>query len=145
MVVAQWHQDIVTPLTAAATAYFHNAGGDPAHLLTIKVPGAWELGSACGRLINTLDPPPDAIVAIGCVIRGETQHDRWINHGVSSALASLGAHHGIPVTMGVLTCDTHDQAMDRAGGSKGNKGEEAMHAAIETVISLQAAQWSSSS
>ena len=143
MVVAQWHPEITESLRSAATDVFLEAGGNPEHLLTIGVPGAWELSSACGRLVHTLEPPPDAILAIGCVIKGETQHDRWINHGICAALATLGAQSGIPITLGVLTCDTHQQAQDRAGGIKGNKGADAMSAAIGAVHSLRNIHWSS--
>ncbi|TVQ53309.1 MAG: 6,7-dimethyl-8-ribityllumazine synthase, partial [Phycisphaerales bacterium] len=75
----------------------------------------------------------DAIVAIGCVITGETPHDQYICSAVANGLAQISVETGIPVAFGVLTCQTMGQARNRAGGRQGNKGEEAMTAAIEAA------------
>lgn len=145
MVVAQWHPSITSAMQEAATQVFCKAGGHPDNLLIIPCPGAWELAAACGALTTRLDPPPEAIVAIGCVIKGDTPHNHWINHGVCTALADLGTRTGIPVSLGLLTCDTLSQAQARAGGAKGNKGGDAMTAAIELAGTLETLTWSSDS
>ena len=75
----------------------------------------------------------NAIICIGCVIRGETSHYDHICNAVSNEIAHFGASSGIPVIFGVLTCENVEQAMDRAGGKKGNKGSEAALAALEMV------------
>ena len=79
----------------------------------------------------------DAVVAIGCVITGETTHDRYINGGVSGALAQLAIQTSTPVAFGVLTCNSMDQALARAGGDVGNKGRESMLAAIDAAHTIR--------
>ena len=79
-----------------------------------------------------------AIVALGCVISGETTHDQYINHAVSQGLTSISVRTGVPVAFGLLTCASFGQAEARAGGEKGNKGAEAMAAALELARTVQA-------
>ena len=83
------------------------------------------------------DQPVDGVVALGCVITGETTHDQYINTAVSTALANLSAQTGVPIGFGILTCQNMEQARERAGGSKGNKGAEAMLAVIVTIRALE--------
>ncbi len=136
VVTSRWHPDITGAMRDAATATFEQAGGAPADLLHVDAPGAWELGVLCAGCLERDDI--DGVLAIGCVITGETTHDKWINHGLSSALASLAVMHAKPVALGVLTCPTKAHAQARSGGAKGNKGEEAMSALIESCATLQA-------
>ena len=75
----------------------------------------------------------DGIVAIGCVIRGETPHFEYVSLGATTGLESLAREHGVPIGFGVLTTDTADQARARSGGAKGNKGEEAALATLEMI------------
>jgi 6,7-dimethyl-8-ribityllumazine synthase len=91
------------------------------------VPGAFELVSACRWESERFR---SAVVALGCLIRGETPHFEVLAHSVAAALAHLNAAQDVPVTLGVLTCDDREQAMARAGGSSGNAGAEAAEAAI---------------
>ena len=95
------------------------------------VPGAWELSLACKRMINT--NKFDAIICLGCVIKGETTHDHHINTMVSTTLGQMSVDSGIPVAFGLLTCNSFPQAIERSGGNVGNKGVEAAEAAIQMV------------
>jgi 6,7-dimethyl-8-ribityllumazine synthase len=79
----------------------------------------------------------DAVVALGCVLTGETSHDRYICDAVAHGLMQVALRHGTPVTFGVLTCVTIEQARARSGGTKGNKGAEAMDAAIDAALAIR--------
>ena len=93
----------------------------------VWVPGAWELGVAVRRLRY------DAVVALGAVIRGETPHFDYVAGECARALQQASAEFETPVSLGVLTCDTTDQALARAGGDHGNKGWDAAMAALEMI------------
>lgn len=82
----------------------------------------------------------DAIVALGCIIKGETSHDRYLSAAVTSALLEVSLTSGVPVGLGVLTVDSVEQAEARAGGDVGNKGAEAMGAALDALVSIRAAR-----
>lgn len=138
--VSQWHPEITTSLLQGATEAFEECGGRPEHLAIGRCPGAWELITTAVAL-SKLEPTPHAIVALGCVIHGETDHDRWIIGAVSNALAMLGVQTGLPIGFGLLTCSDEDQARARAGGVRGNKGREAMMAAIEQAATLSGLSW----
>jgi 6,7-dimethyl-8-ribityllumazine synthase len=95
------------------------------------VPGAWELPVAAQRLARRDEIK--AVICLGAVIQGETTHDQYINHQVSASLGQLALEYDLPVLFGVLTCQTMEQALNRAGGSMGNKGVEAARAALEMM------------
>jgi 6,7-dimethyl-8-ribityllumazine synthase len=138
IITSRYHGEVTEALRDGAVEAFTSAGGDPGSLIHVYAPGAFELPVLCrhcclGEAIDT----PDGIVAIGCVIRGETTHDQHINQAVSNQLAALAVETGIPIGLGVLTCETMEQARSRAGGDKGNKGVEAMHAVLQTIASIQ--------
>jgi 6,7-dimethyl-8-ribityllumazine synthase len=95
------------------------------------VPGSWELPAAAGKLAAS--GSVDAVIALGCLIRGETSHFDVLASAVAKGLAQAASASGKPVAFGVLTCDTLDQAMARAGSKAGNKGWDAALAAIEMV------------
>jgi len=141
--VSSYHTDITDALLAAAEACFSRHGGQSDHLSICTCPGTWELPGALSAMGGELDPPPDACVALGCVIRGDTSHDRWINEATSEALMAMSVNAGIPVSFGILTCDTMAQAEARAGGARGNKGEEAMAAAIAQALANRRTAWGS--
>ena len=92
------------------------------------VPGAFELPQGARFLIS--NHKLDAVICLGCVIKGETSHNEYINHAVAHGLTNLGLSTGIPCTFGLLTPNDHQQAVDRAGGKYGNKGVEAAITAI---------------
>lgn len=99
------------------------------------VPGAFELPVALDRLAASGDV--DALVALGCVVRGATPHFDYVAGQCASGAARVSERHGVPVAFGVLTTDTWDQAVERAGGKLGNKGAESALAAVETARLLQ--------
>jgi 6,7-dimethyl-8-ribityllumazine synthase len=133
--VSRYHQDITDALRQGAVEVFTKAGGSADDLLIATAPGSFELMPLCQALANREDV--DAVVALGCVIRGETTHDQYICQAVSQGLGQITLDTGKPVAFGLLTCQTKHQARERAGGENGNKGAEAMAAVIETVHALR--------
>ncbi len=105
----------------------HNVS--PENIDTIFVPGSWELPLAAQKLAQT--KKYHGIIALGVLIRGETPHFEYISSAMSSGLAAVSRENGVPVAFGVLTVDTMDQAIDRAGVKLGNKGAESALAALE--------------
>lgn len=133
LVVARWNREITDVLAAGAERTAREAG------LTVErfgVAGSFELPAAVGILAET--GRFDAIVPIGCLIRGETPHFDILARAVATGLMELSLTYPCAIPFGVLTCDTYDQARQRAGGSEGNKGEEAMEAAFD-LLALRAA------
>ena len=110
-------------------------GGSDDQITVVRVPGSFELPLAAKSLVNS--GRCGAVVCLGAVIQGQTTHHDYINHQVAAAIMDLGQASSIPVTFGVLTCQTMEQALDRAGGKVGNKGHEATLAAIEMVNVLK--------
>ena len=100
-----------------------------------RVPGAWELPLAAKEL--ALSGKYDAIIALGAVIRGDTPHFDYVSAEMSKGLAQVGLEHRVPVVFGVLTCDTLEQALLRAGSKAGNKGADSAHTAIEMANLLR--------
>lgn len=141
VVTSRYHDSITDRLRDGAVEAFTEAGGDPARIIHVDSPGTFELPVLCQAIcVNRGAHAPDAVVAIGCVIAGETTHDQHINQAVSTSLCSLSTRTGIPIAFGVITCNDATQAEARAGGSRGNKGREAMRAAIDTVMSIRSIQ-----
>ena len=95
------------------------------------VPGSWEIPVVVDRLSHC--GKYAAVLALGAVIRGETTHDQHINRAVSLSLAEIARHSATPVLFGLLTCETMEQAIHRAGGNVGNKGSECAEAALQMV------------
>lgn len=137
IVVAQWNrEDITQPLADGAVARLAEAGVPDDQIDLVWVPGSWEIPVAVQRLADTCRY--GAIITLGAVIKGQTAHDHWINHGVTDALMRIGTEHSLPILFGVLMCDTRDHAVARAGGEKGNKGAECAEAALQMVATLKA-------
>ena len=128
IVASRFNSRVVELLVAGAVDCLRRHGADD--ITVVRVPGAWEIPQAAEELAAG-EPRYDAIVALGVVIRGETPHFDYICSSCSRGLASLSKRHRIPVGFGVLTCDTSQQAEERAGGKAGNKGWEAAIAALE--------------
>ncbi|MEM7453999.1 MAG: 6,7-dimethyl-8-ribityllumazine synthase [Planctomycetota bacterium] len=131
IVVSTYHWDITGKLLAGAISTLRENGVADEDILIARVPGAWELPLASSRVVDGGEV--DAVICLGCVIRGETTHDQHINTTVSNELGRLSGRTGIPIGFGLLTCNTVEQATARAGGDVGNKGEEAAIAAINMV------------
>ncbi|MEL7119829.1 MAG: 6,7-dimethyl-8-ribityllumazine synthase, partial [Bacteroidota bacterium] len=128
IVVSEWHNNITHKLYEGCfdTLVKHGAKEDNIHV--VQVPGSFEL-PAGARLLAT-QHKLDAVICIGCVIQGETKHNEYINNAVAMALTTMSVSSGLPCVYGVLTPDTEQQALDRAGGIHGNKGIEAAVTAV---------------
>jgi 6,7-dimethyl-8-ribityllumazine synthase len=135
ILVSSYHDEITNKLAQGAVSAYLDAGGKKDSYEIIEVAGAWEL-PVIAKKISMLGNF-DAILALGCIITGETTHDKVIANGIANGLMQVALDWGHPVSMGVLTCQTIEQAKERAGGSCGNKGIEAMHAAIQTETTLR--------
>jgi len=131
IVVSKYNLEITEPLKQGAMHTLRQHGVLDENISVIWVPGAWELPLVTQMAIEQLNP--DAVICLGCVIRGETTHDQHINTTVSHGLGRLGLDWKIPIAFGLLTCNTWDQAVQRAGGSVGNKGQECAAAVIEQL------------
>ena len=131
IVVARWNAVITERLLVGALDALLRSGAKRAEIGVVRVPGAWEIPAAA-RTVAELGRA-DAIVALGCLLRGETAHYEAIYNEVARGIGQSQQETGIPHSFGVLTCETLEQALDRAGIKGGNKGFEAATAAIEMV------------
>ena len=131
IVVARFNGFIVESLQAGAIDAFRRHGVAEENITVIKVPGAYEMPVATQRLAQS--GKFDAIIGLGAVIRGSTPHFDFVAGEASKGMASVALDHGLPVIFGVLTTDTIEQAIERAGTKAGNKGAEAAITAIEMV------------
>ena len=127
--VSTYNKPITEKLLNGALATLQGEGVSPADISVLWVPGAWELALAASQSVSGCD----AVICLGAVIKGDTTHDQYINSMVSNELGKLSVEHKKPIAFGVLTCNTVEQAMQRSGGSVGNKGEEAASAAIQML------------
>lgn len=132
VVAASWHTQIMDGLLDGARRAAGDAGIEPT---IVRVPGTFELPVAAATLAEKYD----ALVALGVVIRGGTPHFDYVCDAATSGLTKVSVETKTPVGFGVLTCDTEEQGIDRAGlpGSNEDKGYEAMAAALETVVALR--------
>ncbi len=137
LVVSRYNDSVTGPLRAAAIGAFRDRFGEGAdtHLGVVEAPGAFELVAIATAAVES--GAYDGVVTLGCVIRGETDHDRYISQAVASGLAALTVQTGIPVAFGVITANTPAQAAARAGGDKGNKGAEAMDALLDAIDAMR--------
>jgi 6,7-dimethyl-8-ribityllumazine synthase len=134
IVVSRYNESITRRLLDAAVARFVAAGLTSASIDVAWVPGSFEIPLAADRLAASGQYA--AVLCLGAIIKGETSHDQHIASAVGHGIEQSARTHGIPVVFGVLTCDTLAQALARAGGSAGNKGEECAAAAIEMISLL---------
>jgi 6,7-dimethyl-8-ribityllumazine synthase len=128
IVVADWNAHITHALYQGCYDTLMKHGAKEAQIHTMQVPGAFEL-PAGARMLNG-QHKIDAVICLGCVIKGETSHNEYINHAVANGLVNLSLATGKPFIFGVLTPNDEQQALDRAGGQYGNKGVEAAVTAI---------------
>jgi 6,7-dimethyl-8-ribityllumazine synthase len=131
IIVARWNAVITERLLDAALDALLRSGAQLADIQVVRVPGAWEIPAAARTLANL--GQVDAIITLGCLLRGETAHYEAIYNEVARGIGQSQQETGIPHTFGVLTCETLEQALNRAGIKAGNKGFEAATAAIEMV------------
>ena len=131
LVASRFNHFIVDRLLDGAVDAIRRHGGDLGQTTIVRVPGAWEMPTIVSRLAKA--GRVDAIVALGCVIRGSTPHFDYVAAEVTKGLAHVSMDTGIPIALGVLTTDSIEQAIERAGTKAGNKGWEAACSAIEMV------------
>jgi 6,7-dimethyl-8-ribityllumazine synthase len=124
VVCSRWNPTITEALLRSALETLERQGARGRDVEVVRVPGAFELPAAASAAIRR--GGPDAIIALGAIVRGETTHHEVLGHAVASALAALSAQTGRPIGFGLLTCDTMEQARARTG-----KGAEAAEAAIQ--------------
>ena len=128
IVAARFNELIVATLLKAAQARWHERGGAEEALTVVRVPGAFELPLVARRLADS--GRYQAIVALGCVIRGDTPHFEYVAGEAARGLQLAAIETGVPVIFGVLTVETLEQALERAATGSGNKGGEAMDSAL---------------
>lgn len=129
VIVARFNETVTGSLRDAAVAALNEAGAIAAHVQVFSVPGAFEIPQAARAAAET--GRFDAVVCLGCVIRGETPHFEYISSAVAHGIIAAAGETGVPMAFGVLTTDTVEQAEARSGPGPDNKGREAAAAAIE--------------
>jgi len=135
VVAAQWHTEVMDGLVAGAEKALAEIG---AHHDLYRVPGSFEL-PLVAQALATASAGYDAVIALGVVIRGGTPHFEYVCAAATDGLNRVALDHGTPIGFGLLTCDTEEQALDRAGlpGSREDKGREAVEAAVATALVLK--------
>ncbi|KPK36612.1 MAG: 6,7-dimethyl-8-ribityllumazine synthase [Gammaproteobacteria bacterium SG8_47] len=133
--VSRFNSFIVESLLSGAVDALKRHGADEKDIEVVRVPGAYELPLVVQRMAATKQY--DAIIALGCVIRGGTPHFEYVAGEATKGLASVMMNHDVPVAFGVLTTDSIEQAIERAGTKAGNKGVEAAMSAVEMVNLLK--------
>jgi 6,7-dimethyl-8-ribityllumazine synthase len=129
LVVSTYHAFVTERLESGARAALREAGVIDADIETFNVPGAYELAQAASRAAESGEW--DAVVCLGCLIRGETSHFDYIAQAASAGIMRAAQMTGIPIAFGVLTTNTAEEALARAGDGPGNKGREAALAAVD--------------
>jgi len=132
LVVSEWNTHITHALYEGCYNTLVKHGAKPENIFTMQVPGSFEL-TAGARILNG-QQNVDAVICLGCVIKGETSHDEYINHAVAIGLTNLGLTTGKPHIFGLITTNNEQQALDRAGGKHGNKGVESAITAIRMAF-----------
>jgi len=131
IVVSRYNEFVTARLLAGAVDALHRHGVIDENMTVAWVPGAWELGLAAKEMAAS--GRFDAVICLGAVIRGETTHHEHIGAAAARTIADAALQTGVPVAFGVLTTETLQQAVERAGGKAGNKGEEAAVSALEMI------------
>ena len=134
IVTSCYHEEVTDRLRSGAIDAFVDAGGDPDDIYEVTAAGAFELIPLVDALARK---DLDGVVALGCIIRGETTHDAHLARSIAHQLAQIAFEHELGDGFGLLTVLSTEQAMERAGGLKGNKGEETMNAVIATARALE--------
>jgi 6,7-dimethyl-8-ribityllumazine synthase len=132
ILVSEWNSEITFRLRDGAFSTLVKNGVKPENIYIRYVPGSFELVYAASRMAKQLKP--DAVIGLGCVVRGETPHFDYVCQGVTQGFSALNAQGEIPFIFGLLTTDTMQQSIDRAGGKHGNKGDECAVAAIKMTV-----------
>src|SRR5580700_565436 len=136
IVVSRFNSFITERLLAGATDALRRTGAEDEMIDVVKVPGSWEVPLVAGELAR--QHRYDAVICLACVIRGETPHFDYVAGEAAKGVAHVAAETGVPVAFGVLTTNTLEQAIDRAGAKGGNKGADAAMTAIEMANLMRA-------
>jgi len=131
IIVSEWNPTITDALMNGAYSTLQKHGAIADNIIVAHVPGSFELTHGARQFIKQTNV--DAIICLGCVIKGDTPHFDYVCQGVTQGITSLNVKQKKPVIFGVLTTDNQQQALDRAGGKLGNKGDEAAITAIKMV------------
>jgi 6,7-dimethyl-8-ribityllumazine synthase len=131
IIVSEWNDAVTEKLFEGAYQTLIKEGAKPQHIIRKNVPGSYELTLAAQWMAQLGNI--DAVICLGCVIQGETRHFDFICQAVAQGITQVALKYDKPVIFGVLTPDTQEQALDRAGGKHGNKGDEAAIAAIKML------------
>ncbi len=131
LLASRFNDFIVDKLVAGAVDYLVRHGADHKDLTLVRVPGAFEMPVVARRLAASTKY--DGVLCLGAVIRGATPHFEFVANECVKGIAQVALETGVPVGFGVLTCDTLEQAIERAGSKAGNKGVETAHAVLETI------------
>lgn len=132
IIVSRFNSEVTEALADGAVAALRDLGATPGGIRTRRVPGAYELPMAAHR--EAARGEIDAVICLGALIRGETAHFDVLANATASAIQDAARATGVPMSFGVITCDTMAQATARAGGERGNKGAEAAVAAVEMAV-----------
>jgi len=135
IVVSEWNDKITGALLSGAKTTLLKHGLNEDDIIVRYVPGSFELTFGAKKLAEHIEL--DAVIVLGCVIRGGTPHFEYVCQGVTEGITSLNTKYDIPFIFGLLTTDNEQQALDRAGGIHGNKGDEAAITAIKMMFFLQ--------
>ncbi|MEQ9423986.1 MAG: 6,7-dimethyl-8-ribityllumazine synthase [Cyclobacteriaceae bacterium] len=135
LLVSEWNEEVTESLYAGAFQTLIEHGVDKGNIIKQYVPGSFEL--SLGAQLMAQDKKIDAVICLGCVIQGETRHFDFICDAVANGLTSVALKFNKPVIFGVLTTGNQKQALDRAGGKHGNKGDEAAVTAIKMLSLCQ--------
>lgn len=131
IIAAEWNPEITNAMLQGAADTLREHGVKESNIIVRRVPGTFELSSAADMMLCRTTV--DAVICIGCVIQGETRHFEFICQAVSQGLTNVALNHERPVIFSVLTTDTMQQALDRAGGKHGNKGVEGAVTALKMI------------
>lgn len=131
IVVSEWNPEVTGALNAACLETLLTHGAVAANIQTVSVPGSFELPLAAQLLLQ--EDIADAVICLGCVVQGETRHFEFICQAIAAGIKDVNLKFSKPVIFGVLTADSKQQAIDRAGGKHGNKGVEAAVTAIKML------------
>jgi len=132
VIVAEWNPEITSALRNGCLNILKKVISKKKNIMELSVPGSFELPAAAKMVVE--HKKVDAVICLGCIIKGETRHDEFISQAVAKGIMDLNLRYNIPFIFGVLTCETMEQARDRVGGRHGNKGVEAAAAAVKMMM-----------
>jgi len=132
LIASQFHRPLALALIRGASTVLKRSGASASNIQLLWVPGAFELPVVAARAAR-LRPPPDAIIALGALIRGQTPQYEVLAHAVAQGLSQVAVSARLPVSFGLIVAETVAQANARAGGAEGNRGEEAALAALAVL------------